>query len=523
MIPKPKCPSRYKKQDLLALFNIPDERLKSLQNRVVNDIFTFQDAVNNAAEWHLEAKTRADMQEPPKWERFTNEIVAFSPDLKNYEDHWPLYSFISMWKQGIRSSEKRLIRNRHSVTPPLRDVSHQEYRPMFIGKPLPRRIRFKKNRGAHGLLSADSALLACNSQKDSSYISVATASRRATNWAGSHLVMADNEMILSRRQRSPSLVIAETSSSQSGNSSLDDAGETDISFTACLSYRCVPYTFTANKLGLDAIFHHNKLVIDSLSSLGICSDKQLNTLMDLRMWSFGPDRFFDSIPTSELSLLYRAYILRQLKIKQGLIPRPSLEIEARLTSDKSKSSPIWKIIGPDNGIRCLQFIKFSSLPLTGSTYQEAVDEQAGRLGSRSLSDLKGKISSAFPFLNEYEEAWPLILHFKWKKDQLRIENPMSLNETPYQVPRSGCPIHPPAPEWDYVPTKLQTLLWLFSMEELTPLFLMAPVRTNEDFDLLRGLDEEDRIFVFEQLKLPHLKRFQRWMLAFLLKNIDFLD
>ncbi|KAG6833707.1 hypothetical protein H0H87_002905 [Tephrocybe sp. NHM501043] len=89
----------------------------------------------------------------------------------------------------------------------------------------------------------------------------------------------------------------------------------------------------------------------------------------------------------------------------------------------------------------------------------------------------------------------------------------------YQVPLSNCPAHPPSGL--SAPEKLQVLLGTFGMEELTPLFLTAHVKSDDDYYLLRGLDERERLTVFdEQLRVLHVRRFQRWMLQFALKIID---
>ncbi|KNZ78415.1 hypothetical protein J132_00778 [Termitomyces sp. J132] len=306
---------------------------------------------------------------------------------------------------------------------------------MFIGKPLPRRIRFHKHRNVHGSMSTDTAQVAL----------IAGSSNLRNELSRS---MDEATALRQDTDRSSSASHQNLGSTRSENDTSDNASEVDSGLVACLFCDYTPNGTVAGKPAIDNVFQHNKHVIDSLSTLGICNDQQLDALMDLRMWGIGPDRFFDSIPASELSPLYKAHILSQLKAKQGLILRPPLAIE-----------------------------------------------------------VKRRIEGSMSFSSEVAAVLDLLINI----------------QAQYRVPWSGCPTHPPTPEWDHVPTKLQTVLRLFNMQELTPIFLMAQVKTNEDFDLLCGLGEVGRTLVFEQLELPYIRRFQRWMLAFLLKNIDILD
>ncbi|KAG5723994.1 hypothetical protein E4T56_gene11259, partial [Termitomyces sp. T112] len=389
MIKKPKRPSKYtNKRELIALLNVSEERLRSIQ-----------DAVIDAADWHLEDKIRVDMQESHKWEQFTNEVVTSFPELKNCQDYWPLHGFISLWKRRNRSSEKKLG-IQYPTTPPLHDAPRRENRMMFIGKPLPRRIRFHKHRNVHGSMSTDTAQVALiagssNLRNElSRSMDEATALRQDTDRSSSASHQNLGKTVLSYRSRSASLVLMKTGSTRSENDTSDNASEVDSGLVACLFCDYTPNGTVAGKPAIDNVFQHNKHVIDSLSTLGICNDQQLDALMDLRMWGIGPDRFFDSIPASELSPLYKAHILSQLKAKQGLILRPPLAIEVKRRIEGSMS--------------------FSSEVRSGQGTSILRNEARNEAG-----------------------------HSK------------SVNSAQYRVPWSGCPTHPPTPEWDHVPTKLQ--------------------------------------------------------------------
>ena len=61
------------------------------------------------------------------------------------------------------------------------------------------------------------------------------------------------------------------------------------------------------------------------------------------------------------------------------------------------------------------------------------------------------------------------------------------------------------------------------MEELTPVFSAAHVNTDNDFDLLHNLDKSQRLAIFAGDQFRHIQPFQRWMLNFLLENIDIMD
>ncbi|KAH0586904.1 hypothetical protein H2248_005740 [Termitomyces sp. 'cryptogamus'] len=85
---------------------------------------------------------------------------------------------------------------------------------------------------------------------------------------------------------------------------------------------------------------------------------------------------------------------------------------------------------------------------------------------------------------------------------------------------SGCPNHPQGNK--EAPRKLQRLLEKFGMEELVPVFSAAHVKSDDEYDLLCGLDEVQRSVIFNGGQFRHVRPFQRWMIDFLLAHRDIL-
>ncbi|KAH0583328.1 hypothetical protein J132_10735 [Termitomyces sp. J132] len=67
---------------------------------------------------------------------------------------------------------------------------------------------------------------------------------------------------------------------------------------------------------------------------------------------------------------------------------------------------------------------------------------------------------------------------------------------------------------------LQALLQSFGLEELHPFFHAAHVTTDEEFLMLQGLDEPQRLAIFDGENLMHILPFQRWIIDFILRRID---
>ncbi|KAG6861371.1 hypothetical protein C0995_000777, partial [Termitomyces sp. Mi166 len=66
---------------------------------------------------------------------------------------------------------------------------------------------------------------------------------------------------------------------------------------------------------------------------------------------------------------------------------------------------------------------------------------------------------------------------------------------------SGCPNH--SYNNEKTPPKLQKLLEELGMEELAPLFSVAHVETEDEFDMLHDLDEPQRLAVFDEDQFRH--------------------
>ncbi|KAG5353639.1 hypothetical protein C0989_004320 [Termitomyces sp. Mn162] len=70
---------------------------------------------------------------------------------------------------------------------------------------------------------------------------------------------------------------------------------------------------------------------------------------------------------------------------------------------------------------------------------------------------------------------------------------------------------------------LQALLHRFDLEELHPFFHAAHVTTDEEFLMLQGLDEPQRLAIFDGEDLMHIQPFQRWIIDFILRRVDMTE
>ncbi|KAG6914528.1 hypothetical protein DXG01_016765 [Tephrocybe rancida] len=87
---------------------------------------------------------------------------------------------------------------------------------------------------------------------------------------------------------------------------------------------------------------------------------------------------------------------------------------------------------------------------------------------------------------------------------------------------SNCPDHPQV-RGDQLPPKLRDLLDHISAEELAPLFFVAHVRTDEEFEMLCELNEQERLSIFNGGLFTRVRPFQRWLLWFVLGHLNILD
>ncbi|KAG6912750.1 hypothetical protein DXG01_012448, partial [Tephrocybe rancida] len=61
------------------------------------------------------------------------------------------------------------------------------------------------------------------------------------------------------------------------------------------------------------------------------------------------------------------------------------------------------------------------------------------------------------------------------------------------------------------------------MDELAPLFIVAHVRTDEEFELLCGLNVQERLSIFNGDSFARIRPFQKWLLRFVLGHLNILD
>ncbi|KAG6904541.1 hypothetical protein DXG01_009180 [Tephrocybe rancida] len=103
-------------------------------------------------------------------------------------------------------------------------------------------------------------------------------------------------------------------------------------------------------------------------------------------------------------------------------------------------------------------------------------------------------------------------------------NPRSAGKRPRVVGNwlSNCPDHPQV-QGDQLPPKLRDLLDHLSMDELAPLFFVAHVRTDEEFEMLCGLNVQERLSIFNGGSFARIRPFQKWLLRFVLGHLNILD
>ncbi|KAG5647267.1 hypothetical protein DXG03_000802 [Asterophora parasitica] len=312
----------------------------------------------------------------------------------------------------------------------------------------------------------------------------------------------------------------------------------DISPIDCLFCEHVATIPAGAMAEIDSVCQHNKTLVATLGKLGIHTD---NHLALLRQNLSGAVNFLETVPMEMLGSfpLYRKYLESLLRLEPTIDQNvhtfryPSKELEKDLLDGSYSRSPLLRMVNfPDDEI-CLALVDKINKETHGSedtltTFAEMVE----------------KISECFPFLNKYEKRWPILIHLQWRFARSQYERhgaklctpaenecPAGRAESMWRAPSqsnqqappwSGCPVHPRV-DWHAAPSKLQDLLMKLHMEELMPLFLEAQVRSDEEFEMLRHMDEKGRISVFELLDLPHVKLFQRWMLKIALADCNMRD
>ncbi|GLB34843.1 hypothetical protein LshimejAT787_0204080 [Lyophyllum shimeji] len=487
--------------------------LKSTFNAALNwdaaQFDVFRATVVHCAHKHLEVLKNDKSQRPAAWARFLAEVTNHVPELSQFENHWPLPVILRLLRENTR---------KHALELQGASKAAKHVR-VFIGKPPPRRIRYLTGATAVKLKTA-------------------VTRTRSPAVRGRATVVAPRSVDSDK----PSTRIIHTNSASRAKTHSESQGRTHTIKTedieragtvACLFCEHVPCIPAAAKVEINLLFHE-KGVVDILGRLGINNDRQLRVL---RRWDAQElERFMASVPTHLAGALYKTCILKKLLLGPGParqpmepIPLPPRQIRDVLTHPNSPESPILRIgsvrHGQDVVGRIDEILRLNS---DGSSWMA----------------LKNEVCRQFPFFERYEDGWPVVLHIEWRKERMASQ-PLALSQASgsrkhtsgtsawpqpsswpmdgdLTVSQSGCPVHPPE-DWDNTPTKLQALLKALDVEELMPLFLAAHVRTNEEFRLLTQLSDAERIAVFQQLDLQHVRPFQRWMLDVVLKNLTMLD
>ncbi|KAG5638271.1 hypothetical protein H0H81_000916 [Sphagnurus paluster] len=348
------------------------------------------------------------------------QVSKFFPELKDYDDHWPVHRCVYLWRE--RNRKKALTLRSKAVV-----EQTEQARRVYVGKPLPRRMKFHSSRRTCTYYESENVLANSNfntlpsPSESSTVVSKSTvlkqADIRGTTMTGLPLEVhtsISEPLGGGQRQRS---------------SNIDVSSAIKASPVACLFCDHLPRVAPAEMANIDALFGGQPKVIELFTRIGIHNDNHLEILM-----KWGAKDFLESIqPPVFGGPLLKIYFYSEMK--PLLVPQASQELDSR---------KVWN--------------------------------------AASLRLLKRK------------------------------------HETPW----SGCLTHPPVP-WTTAPTRLQVLLDALEMEELMPLFLKAEANTNENLNLFSKISENDRMSVFEELDLPHLRIFQRWMLKIVLRNLDMLD
>ncbi|KAF8077837.1 hypothetical protein FPV67DRAFT_1463173 [Lyophyllum atratum] len=510
MIPQPK------------LRKYPIRELKSTLNWTADEFRTFKAIVHGSAEKHLDLLKPSDKQDPTRWERFMLEVVTAIPVLEEYQNRWPILPILSNLQKCNLQKRKRIqarecdpmplsevvkgstSRNATTALPAVSETSNR--RRLFVGKPPPRRARFAKGLGFR---------LVRSTKNDSSPF--LDGGRLSTS-------------VVSSRSGTPTRV------SHAAGFGIHKELSGD---TACPFCEPVFSVQAAAKAEIDFVFRERQHMIAILSTLGIDNDRQLRVL---KQWTRKPGKledFIQSIPTALVGALYKTCLWKDPYFQPSFnsvgqrmhqIPPPSPDVEKVLTNSESSVSPLLRIKG---------------LALNQDMVNK-IDE-IERLNSEGWTVLKHMIFKHVPSLEDFEDSWPIFLHFKWRQGRVRYQNLgisvskangseqctrnvaskakfSSSSESMDNAvpPRSGCPLHSSMNRKE-TSTRLQALLKSFDMEELMPLFLAAHIKSNHEFNVLCELNDADRICVFEQLEITQIKPFQQWMLRIVLGNLDMLD
>ncbi|KAG6916284.1 hypothetical protein DXG01_007525 [Tephrocybe rancida] len=417
MIPKPTdC----------RLCEYPIRRLRGAFNWTGKQFRDLRAAIRRADERHLDQIDRTVAQSPAQWAKFRLEIVTLFPEINDFEDDWVLFA--------ILSSDRKLKKSKISTRRGLHSSGADRCR-NFVGKPLPRRVRYKSRANANTNPSIETAPYTISSDDDVAIVSsVKSTPNREWQMPGT-----SPELNLSNDRTARTLRMPEGSGGESSGShqavrhseiTNRDAGwiglrepskfDDDESLPrACLFCGSIPDNAHGDNTYLRTVLGNKMVLIDTLAGLGIIDDSHLFVLDVVGQWGARACNFFDSLPKDTLPILYKVAILNYIRAQH---------------------------------------------------------------------------------------------------------NPRSAGKRPRVVGSwlSNCPDHPQV-RVDQLPPKLRDLLDYLSVEELAPLFFVAHVRTDEEFEMLCGLNEQERLSIFNGGPFSRIRPFQRWLLRFVLGHLNILD
>ncbi|KAG6915517.1 hypothetical protein DXG01_011048 [Tephrocybe rancida] len=405
----------------------PLRRLRGVGNWSGKQFRDLRAAIRRADERHLDQIDRTVAQSPAQWAKFRLEIVTLFPEINDFEDDWVLFTLLS----SERKLKKHSISTRRGLHSPGADRCRY-----FVGKPLPRRIRYKSRANASTNPPIQTGRYIKSSDDGVSIVSsVKSTPNREWQMPGT-----SPESNLSNDRTACTLRMSEGPGGESsGNqqavrhpeianvnagriglrkpSKFDD----DESLPrACLPCGSTPDMVHGDNTYLKTVLGNKMILIDALAGLGIVDDSHLFVLDVVGQRGARACDFFDSLPKDTLPMLHKVAILNYIRAHH---------------------------------------------------------------------------------------------------------NPRSAGKRPRVVGnwfKSNCPDHPQV-QGDQLPPKLRDLLNYLSMDELAPLFFVAHVRTDDEFEMLCELNVQERLSIFNGGSFARIRPFQRWLLRFVLEHLDILD
>ncbi|KAG6906350.1 hypothetical protein DXG01_014354 [Tephrocybe rancida] len=348
--------------------------------------------------------------------------------MNDFEDDWVLFA--------ILSSNRRLKKQKISARRVLHS-SGADRRRNFVGKPLPRRIRYKSRPNASANPPIQTDRYTTGSDDDVEIVSsVKSTPNREWQMPGPSPkanLSSDRTAHTLRIPEGP-LTGGESSGSQQAARHAEvtniDAGwiglrehsrfDDDESLPrACLFCGSIPDNAHGDNTYLRTVLGNKMVLIDALAGLGIVGDRHLFVLDVVGQWGVRACDFFDSLPKDTLPMLYKVAILNYIRARH---------------------------------------------------------------------------------------------------------NPRSAGKRPRVVGSwlSNCPDHPQV-QGDQLPPKLRGLLDYLGVDELAPLFFVAHIRTDEEFEMLCELNEQERLSIFDGGHFTRIRPFQKWLLRFVLGHLNILD